>query len=140
MARISFYCRHCKKDLELEPRKEFALGSDEFRFVAPCLFCKRKLIRLSNPQKDPFFHLSKRVIMERDKHAKDVVQYGQSGFSMLYQKQWQEFERQREQYEKAQAQKKKERDEYYKKHHYNINDRQLVRKVLEAEDTLTHAQ
>jgi len=150
MSGISFYCRDCELDQELWASKinndilvinsltDFYWKKNEiFReyYIARCEECNRDLIRFKDrPQEDPYYHLSKRVKIQRQQLAKDLVQYGDTGFKTLYRKQWLDFEKQREEYETKQKQKELGRKELLDK---NSTQRRALEKVFALEDKLS---
>lgn len=133
MSLVSFYCKRCKLDCDLEAGKHGNSFAEWFQ--AHCPTCQTKLIRYINDKTDPYFYQSIKLRRQRDEFSKDLIQYGEYGFETFYKKQWEEFEKQKENWEKAQIQKRKERDAFYEKHKLN---KSFAKKVLEIEEKLEH--
>lgn len=131
---ISFYCQSCKSDQDLPAsRHETSLAK---WFQAYCPTCQKKLIRYIDDKSDPYFYESRKLKEQRARYAKDVIQYGEAGFQTFYREAWEGFEAQKEAWEKAQYEKKKERDEFYKNN--RLNNKELAKKVLDIEEKLEY--
>lgn len=83
-----FYCKRCKKDYL--PKRIVKVDSKDwntnqlFRFWRS-KHCKTWNVRfITNKVKDPFWIKSPSVIQDRRKNALDLIQPGETGFSMLY--------------------------------------------------------
>lgn len=99
---VNFFCRFCRRDLELPAQKESNRYGEWFS--AQCPDCGEKLIRyLTEIKNDPYYKLSPRVQKDRWLHRKDIVQPDDPEFKLFYPKQWQKMESLRE---KATANKK----------------------------------
>jgi len=115
------------------------VGDEEKRFVTNCPRCRRELHRyVTFPQRDPYHHESYRATMDRQKHVKDLIQPGESGFQTYYKKSWDDMQESARKYEEKEAKEKAERDEFYKKMAYSGADRQAAKATIEAEEKLKH--
>lgn len=129
---IAFYCKECGLDQELEACISTFYGGGK-KFVAKCKKCKDELFRLiDEKENDPYFYLSKNVIINRNKFAKDILQPTDKAFKLYYRKEYEKIEKKREEYERRMARKKKERDEFYK----NMLDKGLAKKILDNEEKI----
>lgn len=130
---VSFYCKSCRLDQKLpaeECRNSFGAW-----FKARCERCKRKLIRfITKPHLDPYFHESKRVLQDRYRFQKDLIQPGEYGFRTLYPKEWAKFVKAEEVWNLEQEKKKKDRDAFYNEN--KLYNRTLAKKVIEAEEKI----
>jgi len=135
--KMSFWCGGCKLDQDLEPFKNSNFLVPKGWFEAKCKKCRQKLIRHLTPKDDPYYFQSKRVKIERDKSRKDVIQYGETGFQTFYKSQWDEFEKQREDFEMEMARRKKEAEDYVHRMRSNVNETQLAKAVVKAEEKLS---
>lgn len=152
---MRFWCKGCKKDHTLQEHlvdttwipsydtgfnfRGWVRGSGTRYFEAKCPSCGRKLFRyVDDISQDPFYFSSKCAIIERQKYAKDLIQYGQAGFSLYYKKQYDEIEKAREAAEQKMLATKRERDAYYQKVRHDSSDRAVVRKALEIEEQLSY--
>jgi len=130
---ISFWCKICSLDLDLEAEKVSVMGDEYFRAK-----CKRghKLVRyITTKSDDPYYHLSKKMRIQRQQFSKDLIQPGQEGFQLIYKKEWDKLEKAREELERKEIAKKKSRDEFYKKYAASgTGNRENVKRVLELEE------
>ena len=95
---MSFYCKKCKLDQDLPFFKK-----NQFTFSTKCRRCRTELIRhADNPRTDPYYRESKKIMVQRHELEKDLVQYGDPRFKLLYKEQWEKFEQQKKDYEDAQ--------------------------------------
>jgi len=132
---ISFYCKPCGLDQNLKPYKR--VNSFGEWFVGRCKKCNKELIRYTTDFKnDPYFYESKKVKIEARKNAVDLIQYGEPGFKTHYRKSWEEFEKQKEVWEKEQERKENEKKAWYQSVRHDINDRQMIKRAIQAEEKL----
>ena len=112
---ISFWCKNCELDQDLEGYVNKVMG-DEY-FVADCKKCGKRVVRfISNKRADPYFHQSKRVRIQKEMFARDMIQPGQDGFQLYYKKEWVKIEKAREEYEKKEQMKRINRDNFLQKY------------------------
>ena len=132
---ISFYCKNCKLDYDTDKthiEKYFGGGK---KFVSDCPKCDREQFRLiTEPHNDPYYYLSKRVIINKNKFAKDLIQPGQTGFQTYYRKEWEKIQNAEKEHEDKKKKFYSEREEMYKKHRHNQDEREAVKAVFEAEE------
>ena len=135
---ISFWCKKCELDLDLEAEKQN--NSYAEWFMARCPKCGVKLLRyITEKHKDPYYHESKRVKIQSRQYAKDLIQPGQDGFKLYYKKEWDKMEQAKEDYEKKRIAKKKDRDEFYKKYAASgMGMREAIKRVVTAEEAMDH--
>ena len=139
MPEVDFYCKDCKLDQRL-PAKIATFYGGGRKFVSRCRKCNKELWRLiDEKENDPFYYQSKNVIINRHKFKKELIQPGEAGFKMLYQKEWLKMEKDAEEAEQKHLLRKKERDKFYKEHSSNIVDKQFAKKVIALEEKLTNA-
>lgn len=132
--KVSFYCKDCKLDQDMEAEMGYYSGGGR-KFVAGCVRCGRQLFRLIDDKKnDPYYFLSKNVIINRRKFVKDLIQPGDVGFQTYYKKEYDKIKKAEENYYKKQESEKKSRDEFYK----NTLDKNLAKKVLDKEDEIKY--
>ena len=127
---ISFWCKKCKKDVDAPAYKKTVLGSDYFQ--GKCVFGSRVIRFITNPSEDPYYFQSKRVRIQRERYAKDLIQPGEDGFQTFYRKEWEKLEKAKEEYEKKQLMKKQERDKFYNRFK-GSGYQDIVKKVVERE-------
>ena len=131
---VSFYCKNCKLDQNLEAEKVNNSLAEFFR--ARCGKCGNRLVRyISEKHLDPYYRESRKIKVERGRFANDLIQPGEAGFKMFYKKQYDELEEKKEKYEKEQRLKKIERENYYKRAIKDGASPQIVKKVLELEES-----
>jgi len=136
MSKISFYCPNCQLDQDLEGHITTYYGGGR-KFVARCQKCGKELFRLIDEKKnDPYYFLSKRVIMERQKFRKDLLQPSDYGFRTFYKQEFKKMEKAKEELEKKDLETKRKRDEFLKSHNQNIVEKNLAKKILEQEEKL----
>src|SRR3990167_4547221 len=135
MVTVSFWCKQCKKDLDLPARK---VRDGEEVFVTNCPWCRKEFVRfITHPHKDEYYVSSRRVTIHRQQYAKDLVQPTQNDFQKFYRKEWLELEKKREEYEKEERKKRRERDAYYKKLvGYGGENRAAANKVMQIEEKI----
>lgn len=133
--RVSFFCGDCGLDEDLEPVKDRLRTGEEY-FFAKCMRCRRKLVRYITEKNDPYFRQSLKLKVQRKTMAKDLIQYGQDGFSTLYKREWDKIEAAREEYEQKQKVKEQERVDFFNKYRHNVNERELAKKVIEGEEKI----
>lgn len=135
--KISFWCDHCRKDLELEPDKVKRRNGEEY-FYAHCLEGYKVVRYITEAKVDPYFRKSHKVQLERKMMAKDLIQPGQDGFMTFYKKEWDKLEAAREALEKKLQAKQRDRDVFLKQNSYNVHSKAAAIKVIEAEERLEH--
>ena len=132
---VSFFCKKCSLDQNLLAFINFNGYGNWFQ--AKCGKCNCKLIRyITEKEKDPYYRLSKNVIINRDKYKKDLIQPNDYGFKTYYKEQYDKMEKAEEEYQKKIIKEKIERDKFYKKFKHNINEKQIVKKAIELEEKL----
>jgi len=132
-ARIDFFCRDCDLDFSAKPVKEKNRWVEWW--ATRCPKCRNKSIRqITNKLKDPYYNLSKRVIIERKKHRKDLIQYGEAGFQTLYPKQWEDMQKAQEEHEGKMKKDKEHKDKLLREFGHDINSREAVLKAFEHEE------
>lgn len=137
MVEVDFWCKNCKLDQRLWAYVKNSYGEE--RFIAECKKCGKELYRYITFKKDdPYYFTSKNAIINRQRFARDLIQPGQTGFQTYYKKEYDKIQKAEEEFSKKQEQKKKERDDFYRRHRYNINEKELAKKVIEAEEKLDY--
>ena len=135
--KVDFYCRDCKKDQNLPANK----NSNRYGewFVSRCNFCGRQVIRyITERHNDPYFRLSKSVIIARRTHARDLVQPGEYGFRTLYKEQWDAIGRANEKWEREAREEERYWNEKFKEGRHDIERRKAVKKAEEWSHKLSH--
>ena len=128
---VSFFCRNCDLDQDLLALKQSNRWVEWWHAV--CTACCGAVMRyITNPKVDPYFVYSQEVRSNSDKYRKDLIQPGKKGFNTLYQKQAMELETQREDRERKHKENIKSRDAFYKKHNYNIHEKEKVKAAIEV--------
>ena len=134
---VSFFCRNCRLDQDLEARKS-SYRKDEY-FWAKCRYCGGKLFRyITERQKDPYYHNSIKLKIQKDKLAVDLIQPGDNRFKLWYQDKWREMEEASQKYEENLKKEKQSRDNFYKEHRHNVTERNAAKAVIEAEERIQY--
>lgn len=141
-----FYCEDCDLDQRLPGYEQGYLDSFSKKMgwkVTPrwyandCKKCNRKLIRyITEKHLDPYFRKSKKLRYLRRKYANELIQPNDPKFALLYPEKAREMSLAKDRLEKRKESYAQERDVYYRKFRHNINERQVVKKVLEKEEEL----
>lgn len=139
MIKVSFYCKKC--GLDQDNLAEVNNNSYGEWFVSKCGKCGNKIIRyITEKEKDPYFHLSKRVIINRQKFVKDILQPGDYGFRIFYKKEYEKIQKAKEDFEKKEQAEKKERDWFLREHSQNIVEKNLAKKIIQNEEEIKYAR
>ena len=134
---VSFFCRNCRTDQDLEARKS-SYQKDDY-FWAECRDCGQKLVRyITERQKDPYYHESIKLMKQRDKLSVDLIQPGDNRFKLWYREKWQEIEMASRRYEDNLKKEKQGRDNFYKEHRHNVTERNAAKAVIEAEERIQY--
>ncbi|KKM20672.1 hypothetical protein LCGC14_1643150, partial [marine sediment metagenome] len=112
MTKVDFWCNRCELDQEIYSRPTqnlITIMSDgeiighrepehtKMFFEGRCERCRKTLIRyITDTRQDPYFSLSRNVRRLSVAHKKDLIQYGESGFAMMYPETQKRFEKMRE--------------------------------------------
>jgi hypothetical protein len=137
MTEISFFCKKCGIDQDLPAIKvDNSYGQ---WFEAKCRRCKGKVIRyITEKNNDPYYYLSKRVKIDRERFSRDLIQPGQSGFQTYYRNEWLKIEEANQKIEIGREKRKKDRNDFYKRMAYDGSNRQVAKKIVEAEEKLEY--
>lgn len=133
---ISFFCKKCDVDLD----EDASINENRYGkwFEGRCPKCKSKIIRyITDRDKDPYYQLSKNVIINRERYRKDLIQPGEEGFQTYYKKQYDDIEKTKELYCQQNIKDRKSRDEFFEK--YKLTHKNLAKKVIDLEEKLSNA-
>src|SRR3990167_1570862 len=136
MSAVSFWCKSCKKDFDDPNFQLRKLSTGEEYFTGYCPKGHKCLRYVTERKIDPYYDHSEKIKAQRHLMANDILQYGEYGFETFYRKEWEKLEKAREEYELNKKRKQQETIDFYNKYKHNINERQLVSKVLEAEEKI----
>lgn len=82
---IDFWCRRCRQDWHILGVRRWLSSLFPDGWHARCPECNTGMVRLiGEPQSDPYFRLSRKVVLERRKLVDDLVQMGDPRFDFLY--------------------------------------------------------
>ena len=132
---VSFYCKRCCLDQDLDAAKKSTFRGDEY-FFAYCRQCKKELHRyITERRTDPYYQESLKMRKERVMLSKDLIQPGQTGFQTYYRKQWLDIERKKEEYEKKMEAYKKKREGFHQEmKDYSPKQKKAAQLVLKQEE------
>lgn len=143
---ISFYCKPCGLDQERLPVEnsysqematELGLSQIPRWYEARCEKCNAKVLRyITDKHLDPYFRLSKKLKIEREKNKKDLLQYGQDGFQTLYPESYKKFQEVEEKIFERRELENKKKNEFLE----NSKDKKLAIKVLDLEEKLSNGR
>jgi len=129
---ISFWCRDCRLDQDIPAiKREFR---DTEWFSGNCKKCGNLVKRhITEKQDDPYFYESMKIRYERECMKMDLIQPGETGFETFYKKEYDKMELAKEKWYNKEAEKKKARDAFLKKHSENIVEKNIAKKIIERE-------
>ena len=133
---VSFYCKDCRLDQDIFPRKE------KNRFVewfsADCRKCGENLIRyITNKHLDPYYYNSLELRKQRNLLAKELIQPGDSRFKKYYRTEYDKLELTAQKLEERKEKEKADRDDFYSRFKYATPTmRKIVKNVLEVEERM----
>lgn len=134
---VSFFCDRCKIDMDLNAFKSSYHGEEYF--YSKCSFCHGKVVRhITKKETDPYFRRSRKVIVDRKKMSRDLLQPWQDGFRTYYQKEWEKIDKASQEYDRKQQDAVKKRQEWYNKNSSTIVERERAKKVIEIEEKMAY--
>jgi len=82
---ITFWCHRCRTDWKLLATKHYKNAVLGEVWMAFCPDCRAQMVRpINQPEIDPYFRKSRKVHHDLRKYAKDLIQFGDPSFDVLY--------------------------------------------------------